>query len=697
MNDLVLTVRNVWPGRYGGAVFTGADTTGTMHRIVADARVLHRPPIPGEQWSVAGKPQTHLRYGVQIHADQAVPIRPTGELIQRFLARNRAFQGVGEVKARNLWDRFRDSLYDLLDGEDVDTLAEILGDNLARSLVEAWKGFKAEVGVVRWLEQHGFPVGLAVKVMRLWGIDAPEKISENPYRMLAIASWAKVDAAALDAGAPPDCPERRIASVEAVLYRAMQDKHTVVPEGELLANVRRLLRCPPDVAREALRLAEQDHAVVRAGEVWQALGPHVMESFVTARIRDAVVAEEAPSGHLFWHRPDDARIQELIAAFHAQEGLKLTDEQQMAVWLAMTQRFALILGGAGTGKTSTLRAITFAQEQTGGMVHAVALAGRAAQRIREATGSQARTLAGFLGAIQRQELELGGADLIVVDEASMVDLPLAYSLLRQLPVNCRVLLVGDPYQLPPIGMGIFFSALAADCEVPKVELSLVHRQAAETGIPAVAARIRIGEVPELPAFSGLKPGVSFLSCRLDETQCVMIEALGELGGPGECQVLGPVKQGPAGISGFNAALHLLRSTGKNVWCGFAAHDPVIHLENDYERLVWNGTLGTVEEVLPNGLRILWDGHEKTITYQGEERQNLDLAYAISVHKAQGSQFKRVIVPMFTSRLLERTLVYTALTRGVEQVVLVGDLVAMNEAIAAPPAPHRRRTGLKVAR
>jgi exodeoxyribonuclease V alpha subunit len=420
-----------------------------------------------------------------------------------------------------------------------------------------------------------------------------------------------------------------------------------------------------------------------------------METFVMARIREAVSAEEMASRHLFWQRPDDSLIQNLLASFQVQEEITLTNEQRHAVWLALTQRFSLLLGGAGTGKTSTLKAIRYAQEQTGGNVHAVALAGRAAQRIREATGGQARTLAGFLGALQQQELELGGADLLVVDEASMVDLPLAYSLLRRLPPDCRVLLVGDPYQLPPIGMGVVFSALAVDGEVPKVELSQVHRQASETGIPAIAAGMRRGQVLDMPTFNGLGKGVSFLPCRLSEAQSLTIEILGELGGPGECQILCPVKSGPAGIHSINAALHLLRATGKAAWCGFAEEDPVIHLENDYENLVWNGTLGVVKEVLPGEIRVLWDGHDQCINYHGTDLQNLDLAYAISVHKAQGSQFRRVVIPIFPSRLLDRTLVYTAMTRATEQVIMVGDQGALEAAVAALPAPLRRSTGMGV--
>jgi exodeoxyribonuclease V alpha subunit len=691
--DLALTIRKVWPGRQGGAAFTGQDEAGTLHRVVANAAVLHRPPGIGERWEVAGFIQIHPRFGPQVQAQRAVPVRPQGELLRRFLAQNKAFHGVGDAKARRLWDAFGEGLHELLDAGDAPRLAEVLGADLATVLVDAWAESQGEARVVRWLEVHQFPVALAARVMRLWGADAANRIAENPYRMLAVAGWSRVDAAALDAGADPGCPERRIAAVEAVCYRALADKHTAISETELLAGVQRLLRCAPETSLEALVLAEADRAVVKAPNgLWQPFGPWVMETFLQERIRERVDQEFAPSGSMFWSRPEDDRIRDLVTAFEAQEGFLLTDEQRHAVWLAATQRFGLILGGAGTGKTAILKAVRFVQEGTGGTLQTVALAGRAAQRLREA-GCQARTLAGLLGALERKEMTLGGGDLLVVDEASMVDLPLAYSLIRRVPVECRVLFVGDPYQLPPIGIGVVFSGLADDLSVPKVELTKIMRQADSTGIPSFSKQIRNGVVPGMAPFAGAEPGISFIPCRPEDAQAVIIEVLGRFGGIEETQVLSPIKRGSAGLQGVNAALHALRSTGKGSWSGLAVDDPVIFLENDYEAMVFNGTLGRVEEALPDGVRVLWDGHDHPIIYGSDRRDALDLAYAISVHKSQGSQFRRVIVPIFLNRLLDRTLAYTAITRATEQVVLIGDLDALVAAVAAPPAHHRRRTGL----
>jgi len=692
--EVTILVGQVWPGRTGGAAFSGRDASGVLHRILGAGRVLSRAPRVGESWRVAGPVKHHPTYGPQIEATSAMPVTPEGEHLRRFLAKSKAFAGVGEIRAKQLWERFGQDLVIILDAKDRTALSEVLREDLVDPLLQAWVESRSEARVVLWLDKHGFPPRLAAKVVKLWGTQAPEKISENPYRMLAVAGWEQVDRAAQLIGFPQKAAERQIAAVEAVCYRSMADKHTVIKEGELLLGVGKLLKVGRDGAEKALELAEGDQAVVRlGGGRWQALGPWVMETYLRDRLAAMVTAEHTPSGHLFWSAPSDAKVDDLLAEFQAENNLKLTEEQKQAVWMALTQRVGMILGGAGTGKTTVLKAIMWAVEKMNGTVHAVALAGRAAIRMTEATGRPARTIAGFLGATERGDLELGGSDLVVVDEASMVDLPLAYSLMRAIPEDARLLMVGDPYQLPPIGMGLVFSVYAEDDRIPKVELMQVHRQAKETGIPQVAGQIRMGTMPGLKPYEGAKAGISFLPCTSAEAQAQVIELVSELGGPGEVQILSPIKNGPAGIKAINAAMHRLRTVGRDEWQSYAVDDPVIWLENDYDRRIWNGTLGVVKAAGPTSLSVLWDGHDKPMDMGLSDLDSLDLAYAISIHKAQGSQFRRVVVPIFKSRLLDRTLIYTALTRATEQVVFIGEASALGQAVEAPPAPHRRNHGL----
>lgn len=695
--EVTILVGQVWPSRWGGAAFSGRDDKGVFYRVLGGGKVLSKAPSVGEFWRVAGPVKHHPTYGPQIEATIAMQVTPEGEHIRRFLAKSRAFSGIGETKAKQLWNRFGMNLVTVLDTKDRAALCEVLKEDLADSLLQAWVESRSEARVVQWLDTHGFPLRLAARVVKLWGVLAPEKIAENPYRMLAVAGWEQVDRAAQLIGFPPDAEARQIAAVEAVCYKSMDNKHTVMKTRELLLGVGDLLKVGRDEAERALELAEEDQAVVRLNEDRvQALGPNVMETYLRVRLAAMVASEWVPPRHLFWAAPSDAQVDELLAEFQAENTLKLTDEQKQAVWMALTQRVGMILGGAGTGKTTVLKAIMWCVEKLQGTVHAVALAGRAAIRMTEATGRPARTIAGFLGVAERGDLTLDGSDLVVVDEASMVDLPLAYSLMRVIPEDARLLLVGDPYQLPPIGMGLVFSVYAEDDRVPKVELTQVHRQAAETGIPRIAGQIRMGVVPSLKPYEGLKAGISFIPCTAAEAQSQVTELLSELSGPGEVQILSPIKNGTAGIKAINAALHHLRAVGRDLWQGFAVDDPVIWLENDYDRKIWNGTLGVVEAAGPASLSIIWDGHDKPMNMGLSDLDSLDLAYAISIHKAQGSQFRRVIIPVFTSRLLDRTLIYTALTRATEQVVLLGDAEALRLAVEAPPAPHLRMHGLSFA-
>ncbi len=695
--EVTVLVGQVWLGRWGGAAFSGRDATGILHRVLGDGKILSRPPRVGESWRVAGPVKHHPTFGPQIEATMAMPVTPEGEHLRRFLAKSKAFQGVGGTRAKQLWERFGQDLVTVLDAKKRDALCEVLKLDLVDSLLQAWEESRSEARVVQWLDKHGFPLRLAAKVVKLWGPLTPEKILENPYRMLAVAGWELVDRAAQLIGFPQDAEARQVAAVEAICYRSMADKHTVINEGELLQGVARLLKLGRDGAERALELAEGDHAVLRleAGR-WQALGPHMMETYLQDRLAAMVTTEHIPSRHLFWRTPGDAEVDGLLAEFQAENSLKLMEEQKLAVWMALTKRVGMVLGGAGTGKTTGLKAIMWAVEKLQGTVHALALAGRAAIRMTEATGRPARTIAGFLAAAERGDLELGGSDLVVVDEASMVDLPLAYSLMRAIPEDARLLMVGDPYQLPPIGMGLVFSVYAEDDRIPKVELIQVHRQAKETGIPQIAGQIRMGILPVLKPYEGPTVGISFLPCTDAEAQAQVIELVSELGGPAEVQILSPIKNGPAGIKAINTALHHMRAVGRANWQGYAVADPVIWLENDYDRKIWNGTLGVVEAAGPTSLSILWDGHDKPTDMGLSDLDSLDLAYAISVHKAQGSQFRRVIVPVFKSRLLERTLIYTALTRATEQVVFFGDADALKLAVEAPPAPHRRKHGLALA-
>jgi exodeoxyribonuclease V alpha subunit len=619
-----------------------------------------------------------------------------GPLIVEYLAREDRFRGIGSARASALWRRFGARLYELLDGSTVDELAEVVGVERAGILVRAWAEDRAAAAVVSWLDRHAFDRRLASKILRIWGAEAPRKIEENPYRMLAFAGWHCVDRAARALAVGREDPRRLVAAVEAVCYDDLDRKHTLLVVEPLLGAVRALLRCERSVAEQALRLAEHEGAVIRRGDCVQPFGPAMMERYVGERLASLARGEVNGQLRLPWASGGEEAFRTAAADFRTRAGHQLTDEQIDAAVRALCNPLFVISGGAGTGKTSVLECIHFLAERFGGRVIQMALAGRAAKRMEEATGRDAMTIAAFLHAVAKGNVKPDAGTVLAVDESSLLDLPVAYRLLRAAR-GARLVLLGDPGQLPPIGFGLVFHLLAGTRRVPRAVLTHVHRQAEETGIPAIAAAVREGRVPALAPFDSKAEGVSFVDCGSEtvlETIVLLMVELGGLDGP---QILAPTKEGPAGVRTINLALHALFCERHPRAVGSAPYrigEPVMYLRNDYRGTnLRNGSLGRVSDTQPcSGLAVDFD--EGRFVIAGDDLRYLTLAFAIGLHKAQGSQFDVCLVPVFPSRLLDRTLLYTAVTRGVRKVVLVGSRMAFREAVFRPPSNQLRRTGLE---
>ncbi len=662
-------------------------------RVVASGRAIHRPPVPGETWQVTGEYRHTVEYGQQLHARQCVYQAPRGRLLIQYLANNPAFVGVGEVKARGLFEEFGDDLAEVLTSGDVDRLCKVLTQETAVRLVAAWADQRAEAELIDYLDTRGFSPRMAGQLRRAWGTKALDVLEQNPYFMLAFTTWRSVDAAARLTGVQPDDPRRMVGAVEAALYKELQHGHTLTEHGTLLSTVKTLLG--NGNAESALALALEEGAVIGDGNGgYQPIGAAALEARIADRIRSMLAGETAHQGVLFDGGSVLESIDACIANLENEQGFALNTAQRQAVKLSSTTPFSLLIGGAGVGKTTVLRAVIAVAMEQGATVHQMALSGRAAKRMAEATNAPATTIAKFLAAIRAGKVELDGGALLVVDEASMLDLPTMFRLLRHLPDGGRMLLVGDGAQLPPIGFGLVFHRLAQAPDVPRVELTEVHRQAASTGIPAVAEAIRRHEVPAIQAAPAGDVGVSFVECPPAEIVGAVERVVSGWGD--DWQVLAAVKDGPAGIRAINEHFHG-QNAGAPCGNGFAMGDPVIHLVNDYDAGLMNGTLGFVlgaSEGPEKGLWVDFEGEEHLIP-QADLEARLELAYAISVHKAQGSQFNRVVVVISESRILDHALVYTALTRGVRQVVFIGDRVAFERAVREAPLAQRRRTAFVV--
>jgi exodeoxyribonuclease V alpha subunit len=613
------------------------------------------------------------------------------------LAKNRAFKGIGVARASALWRQLGQDLYDVLEKGDINRLSPILGEITASELLNAWASKQEEGRVIGWLDQFNFNTNLAYRLIKIWGTESITKLTENPYRMLAFSIWPVVDRAALSLGVLPDDDRRLIAAVESVCYARLDAKHTLTEHRDLAAEVRRILRCNAELADRAIRLAADEHAIVEAPGGWQPLGPALMEQYVATRLQSLVSGKAQGQGHLFQAKLTSEALESIIGDVEATCRLSLTGEQRGAVKAASTHPLLVITGGAGVGKTTTLKAICEASVRLGRTAVQMALSGRAARRLSDATGHPAMTIAAFLNVARGGKFTgTDDASLLIIDEASMLDLPLMYRILRSVSPRCNLMLVGDPYQLPPIGFGLVFHTLAASNLVPRIELTQVHRQAASTGIPGAANSVRAGAPPRLAPFGGNRPGVSFINADTHNILNTIIDVLNELGEINEVQILAATKHGPSGVHKINSRLQDILSTGQQRLPGseFAVGDPVIYLVNNYAKDLSNGSLGRVVMVDGGGLAVDF-GHTIELLDR-RMSSDLALAYAITVHKSQGSQFPRVIVPIVPSRLLDRTLIYTAITRAVQQVVLIGDYNTFCRAVSGLPYAHMRQTGFESA-
>lgn len=691
---LLVAVRSILgTTRRGGAVFSGLTPDDHTVRVVAAPDVLSRRPVPGEAWAVTGRFEDHYRYGRQLVAQSCQYQVPTGRLLIRYLADSVRFKGLGETKAMALWDKFGDRLGEILSSGAMEALESILAKPMAERLVEAWQEAKVEGELMTYLDAHGFDYRLATKLQRVWGDTARRMLDRNPYYLLAFTSWNKVDAAAGKLGLAPDDERRLVGAVESALYDRLQNTHTRTSRTELLTSVAHKLQGPDP--SNAIELALLEGAATGGPTTgYQPIGAAALECGIANRIRRMLNGETPEQDTLFTSDLNECWADRLIEEVERNQGFALNDEQRLAAKLPFEQSFCLMTGGAGVGKTTVLRVVIRLAEKRNLKVFQMALAGRAAKRMSEATGHPATTIAKFLIEAKAERLGISADSLLVIDEASMLDLPMLYRILRHLPDGARVLLVGDPAQLAPIGFGLVFHRLVGNPRVPQVHLVKVHRQAESTGIPAAAKAVRVHTLPSFVPYGGHHPGVSFIQCEEAGVLAALDGVVAHWKGE-DWQVLAGTKRGVAGINAINLHNHL-SAPGALYAEYLVPGEPVIHLVNDYERGLMNGTLGRVASVEEDGRTYLleFEGHMHRFD-STEIHERVDHAYAISIHKAQGSQFDRVAVVITKSRLLDHALIYTALTRGVKQVVFIGNRAAFDEAVHSQPNSMRREVGFQV--
>lgn len=616
---------------------------------------------------------------------------PRGQHIVDFLASRPEFVGVGKVTAKRLWERFGEELYAILGNGAYDRLSEVLQESHARIVVDAWRNEQAVADCVVFFDEHGIDPKVARKAVEFWGAEAVQKIVGNPYRLLTICRWEQVDRTARALGIADRDNRRLVAAVESVLYDRLDRKHTWSSHKFVLAKTAQRLNADKSLAEGAVSLAVEDGAAIQIGHGYQPAGAAFMERFIEDRIQRRLDANGDRSD-LFLGAFDHGQIDAFLETFGKSQARPLTEEQSAAVRMVLSNAFSMLVGGAGVGKTTALKAINAGSRAFGFKVYQIALAGRAAQRMAESTGQPAQTIASWLAGVSGGQIEVGAHTLVIVDEASMLDLPTLYRILFYLPETAPLLLVGDVAQLPPIGFGLTLHELVGCNGIPKTELTKILRADEATGIPKASSAVRCGEIVSLPQYGTGRMGCSFIPAEPEEISHRIEDVINDLRGE-EIQIVAASYAGPAGIDSINRYFHSMNAVGKPTFGQFAQGDPCIWTVNDYERRLWNGSLGRVVRVGPNSLAAEFDGVVHDIG--GAELDRIELAYCISVHKAQGSQFANVIVSVTQSFSFDRTMLYTGLTRAVNRVVLIGSEGVLAKATMEPPRSLQRDVALSL--
>ena len=714
---------------------------GEKLQVKALTKVLLGRPSVGETWYFEGEYLQSARYGRQLVAQSGYRKMPTGKLICRYLAEHAP--GVGLERATRLWNKWNVNLAAIISDENnIPEIATVLAPDrpnlavrLAAAVVRAWKDSAAESNLVDWLMQRGVEdLKIARRVARILGDSAIQALASNPYVLVPLLpSWTKLDDFArrvmqdTGAKAPGADVRRLVGAVDAAVKGTLADGDTVLTRERLRSILAKFLLSPKgsDTVDAAIAAGERNGAILPVSGGWRAPGAALLEDNVAAKLRRMI--EPSYPSPLRIPPPDQlAKLLDQIA----NPSDPLHEEQKSAVLKVMGRAIACLQGGAGVGKTYTLKIVCDLYENVGGRILLGALAGKAALRLARSTGRHAFTLARIIGQLAEREsieralrepgldapaaanfserlkslIKIDDRTLVVLDEASMIDLPTLHAILRHMPEGARLLLTGDAAQLPPIGFGLVYHALVTDPQIT-ANLTIIHRQSLESGIPAVSAAIRERRMPVFSEYRSVADGVSFVLCESgligDAVERIVLQLGGYSNG---VLVVSPTKKGPGGVDALNARLHeRLRPSGALAHDikGFNAQyytigDPVVWLRNDYSRGLFNGQIGQVQSIPDSPgerwLEVLFDGESSPRTLQLEDLMDLTLAHAITCHKLQGSQAARVVVPIYESRVLDPSWVYTAITRAERQVILVGDLTVLRLALRRSRTAENRRVG-----
>jgi exodeoxyribonuclease V alpha subunit len=660
----------------------------------------------GEFVQASGSWINDRTHGVQFRTSFLKATAPTTiEGIEKYLGSG-MIRGIGPIYAKKLVRAFSDAVFDVIE-QDPSRLREVtgIGPKRAERIVGGWAEQIVILEIMLFLHSNGVGTSRAVRIYKTYGADAVQLISENPYRLardIRGIGFRTADQIAAKLGIEKTALIRVRAGIAYALTEAMDEGHCGLPAEELISLTQTLLEVPAELVETALGLELGEGAVIaddlEGRRCVFLAGLYRAEREIAEKLKALAI------GRPPWPAIDADKA---IPWVEQRTKLALADSQREAVRVALVSKVLVITGGPGVGKTTLVKSLLKILSAKAVTIALCAPTGRAAKRLSESTGIEAKTIHRLLetdpraGSFRRNKEAPLDCDLLVVDETSMVDVPLMRAVLRALPTRAALLLVGDVDQLPSVGPGQVLADIIASGAVPVVRLTEIFRQAAESRIVTNAHRINQGQMPDLAPVEG--GDFYFVDAADAEKGVRKLLAIVQKRIPKrfgfdpvrDVQVLCPMNRGGLGARSLNIELQNALNPPGEVrierfgWT-FCPGDKVMQTENDYDKEVYNGDLGVVSRIDMEEGELTADFEGREVSYGFAELDELVLAYATTIHKSQGSEYPAVVIPLTTQHypMLQRNLVYTGVTRGKRLVVLVGQRKAL--AIAVKGARARRR-------
>lgn len=690
-----------------------SDKRGLPVTVVGTMPTIHS----GEMIRLSGEWETHPAHGRNFKVEAYEQELPKGAAdIERYLGSG-AISGIGPVTATRAMQQFGDRIFEILD-EEPELLRSVKGVSPRRlsTIKESWERQKNLRELMMFLQTNGLSISFATRIEEVYGSRAMSVIESDPYQLahdIHGVGFRTADSLARRLGISRDSVSRQLAGLRHVLSEAADDGHVALPKDELLERTSRLLETPSQTLEPALlESARRRDTVVDDDSVYLA-------AFFTAEAGAAdflAKLRDAPSPLKLDRRFDP---HEAVCKAGERQGLELAEKQVLAAEQALREKVSILTGGPGTGKTSTLRTLIAALTSAEVSFCLCAPTGRAAKRAAETTGHPASTIHRLLeyqpkaNMFRYDQDDPLPYDFIIVDEVSMVDIVLFYHLLKGIAAESQLLLVGDADQLPSVGAGNVLQDLLKSEAIPTVRLTELFRQAKGSQIVLAAHAVNRGEVPQIG--NSIEHDLFFIEVNDERSAVSVIKRLvGEripdrfgLDPTDDVQVMSPMHNGQAGVSALNLELQALLNPAKpdstQVHRGsktFRLADKVMQIRNNYDKDVYNGDVGKVVAIEEEGssLAVAFPTGTGTIEveYEGKGLDELILAYATSVHKAQGSEYPCIVMPLVRRHfiLLQRNLLYTAITRARQLCVLVGSMEAFAIAVKTD---HRQRRHTNLAR